>query len=97
MSNLLSLAKPQPGGSGKQQMGKAQDGHPQNSRGEAARDADSANGAPGEGPPKPGSAKSPGADRHPTLRPISNPAAAPATRTGLKISKRPNNSRPWAN
>ena len=47
MSNLLSLAKPQPGGSGKQQMGKAQDGHPQNSRGEAARDSDSANGEPG--------------------------------------------------
>jgi hypothetical protein len=69
MSNLLSLAKPQPGGSGKQQMGKAQDGHPQNSRGEAARDADSANGAPGEGPPKPGSAKSPGAGQ------ASNPSA----------------------
>ncbi len=69
MSNLLSLAKPQPGGSGKQQMGKAQDGHPQNSRGQTAKDSDSANGEPGEGPPQPGSAKSPGAGQ------ASNPSA----------------------
>ncbi len=69
MSNLLSLAKPQPGGSAKQQMGKSQDGHPQNSRGENAKDSDSANGEPGEGPPQPGSAKSPGAGQ------ASNPSA----------------------
>ncbi len=69
MSNLLSLAKPQPGGSGKQQMGKSQDGHPQNSRGETAKDSDSANGEPGEGPPQPGSAKSPGSGQ------ASNPSA----------------------
>jgi hypothetical protein len=69
MSNLLSLARPQPGGAGKKQTGKSQDGRPQSNRGQAARDSDSANGEPGEGPPQPGNAKSPGAGE------ASNPSA----------------------
>ena len=98
MSNLLSLAKPQPGGSGKQQMGKSQDGHPQNSRGENAQGIPT---PPTESPAKVRrnrevqSRRAPA--RHPTLLPISSPAAAPATRTGPKISERPSNSKPWAN
>ena len=87
MSNLLSLAKPQPGGSGKQQMGKSQDGHPQNSRGEAARDSDSANGEPGEGPPQPGSAKSPGAGQASTPSAEKQPGSSAGNEDGAKDIK----------
>jgi hypothetical protein len=73
MANLLSMAKPQPGGSGKQQIGKPRDGRSEDSRKQGDQSSDSANADPGADSPQPGGAKSsgarqssdPGADKQP--------------------------------
>ena len=60
MSNLLSMMKPQPGGSGKQQSGKPRDGRPEDSRKQGEQASDSANAEAGADSPQPGGAKSSG-------------------------------------
>ena len=71
MSNLLSMMKPQPGASGKQQSGKSRDGRPEDSRKQGDQASNSSNAEAGADSPQPGGAKSsatsdsanPGADK----------------------------------
>ena len=71
MANLLSMMKPNPGSSGKQQTGKSRDGNSQDSRKQSDQASDSANAEPGADSPRSGDAKSlapgqssnPGADK----------------------------------
>ena len=76
MANLLSMMKPQPGGSGKQQSGKPRDGRPEDSRKQGDQASDSANAEPGADSPQPGGAKSSGTSQS------ANPGADKQAGTG---------------
>jgi hypothetical protein len=60
MANLLSMAKSQPGGSGKPQTGKAGDGRSEDSRKQGPQGSNPAEAEPGPESSQPGSAKSSG-------------------------------------
>jgi hypothetical protein len=76
MANLLSMMKPQPGGSGKQQPGKPRDGRPEDSRKQGDQASDSANAEAGADSPQPGGAKSSGTSQS------ANPGADKQAGTG---------------
>jgi hypothetical protein len=75
MANLLSMMKPQPGGSGKQQSG-TRDGRPEDSRKQGDQASDSANAEAGADSPQPGGAKSSGTSQS------ANPGADKQAGTG---------------
>jgi hypothetical protein len=84
MANLLSMMKPQPGDSGKQQTGKPRDGRSEDSRKQAGQPSDSANAEPGADSPQPGGAKSSSADQSSNPGADKQPGNGAGNEEGLK-------------